>query len=470
MSAEGQIASPSARAHAANKSSNRSLQNGKQQRRGGVNRRGGRRKDKPKQAGEAALCQGDKRSEKASEEDAHRSEAQASGANAKNNQYDNQSNNSSSSASAKQNIRGGNSSNNKRSRGGKKQSSGSIKQHILNDDGKAATKLFIRIPQDVNEDHLRQHFQQFGTLSDVYIPRVSSKKPDAEHRGFGFVTYENVRDAANAAAATTQYVHGAELHVDRAVPKPQSRDATLTQAEQGETAMRQPSDVDSSTTEAGMQRSASTSLMNSLSELHEEERKANEAAASPPQYDVRALARRVASSVDLQSDAVPSPLWQDHEQQMHLQQPLAQRQLFGALEQQQQQQGHGQPLAGMSQLYMRRTGEQMQADQVAPSLFTGMHHHHQQQNNTLHPIGAADPTAQTPTFMTPSSTQAWSPLQSPAGSDSALMAPSEAATLAPASPIVSSKPTSATLQLGIEPGTLVQPVSQSCICTTHNCS
>ena len=42
---------------------------------------------------------------------------------------------------------------------------------------------------------MRDYFDKFGHIADVYVPR----DPDGNSRGFGFVTFEDERDAQDAA-------------------------------------------------------------------------------------------------------------------------------------------------------------------------------------------------------------------------------------------------------------------------------
>ena len=46
----------------------------------------------------------------------------------------------------------------------------------------------------LSEDQLQSHFQQFGTLLDVYLPKHKSGR----NKGFGFTTFESELDLERA--------------------------------------------------------------------------------------------------------------------------------------------------------------------------------------------------------------------------------------------------------------------------------
>jgi len=74
-----------------------------------------------------------------------------------------------------------------------------------------STKLFVgRLPNGITECEVREHFDEFGELTDVYIP-----KPP---RGFGFITFKEGEDARDAQAAN-HVLKGNRLNVTSADPK-----------------------------------------------------------------------------------------------------------------------------------------------------------------------------------------------------------------------------------------------------------
>ena len=61
------------------------------------------------------------------------------------------------------------------------------------------TKLFVgRLPNGTTTEELREHFQTYGPLKDVYIPK--------NFRGFGFVTFGS-RASANQALTETHQLN-----------------------------------------------------------------------------------------------------------------------------------------------------------------------------------------------------------------------------------------------------------------------
>uniref|UniRef100_H2L3B7 RRM domain-containing protein n=1 Tax=Oryzias latipes TaxID=8090 RepID=H2L3B7_ORYLA len=83
-----------------------------------------------------------------------------------------------------------------------------------------ACKLFVGgLKVDTNDDGLRKHFEQFGTLIDcAVVPHKTAQRS----RCFGFVTYLTPEEADAAMAASPHTVEGNWVEVKRAVPKKQA--------------------------------------------------------------------------------------------------------------------------------------------------------------------------------------------------------------------------------------------------------
>ncbi|KAL6610078.1 hypothetical protein ACP70R_040047 [Stipagrostis hirtigluma subsp. patula] len=82
--------------------------------------------------------------------------------------------------------------------------------------GKKATRIFVaRIPQSVNESMLREHFEAFGEIIDLYMPKEPGSKG---HRGIGFVTFESA-DCVDRVMQETHELDGTTIVIDRATPK-----------------------------------------------------------------------------------------------------------------------------------------------------------------------------------------------------------------------------------------------------------
>uniref|UniRef100_A0A3P9K9W6 Heterogeneous nuclear ribonucleoprotein A0-like n=1 Tax=Oryzias latipes TaxID=8090 RepID=A0A3P9K9W6_ORYLA len=87
-------------------------------------------------------------------------------------------------------------------------------------DNTSTCKLFVGgLKVDTNDDGLRKHFEQFGTLIDcAVVPHKTAQRS----RCFGFVTYLTPEEANAAMAASPHTVEGNWVEVKRAVPKKQT--------------------------------------------------------------------------------------------------------------------------------------------------------------------------------------------------------------------------------------------------------
>jgi len=79
-------------------------------------------------------------------------------------------------------------------------------------------KLFLaRLPPTVTAEDLRNHFEAFGAVTDVYIPlNPMTRAP----RNIAFVTLEDA-GTVDVVAALTHTIHGVTIYVERATPRPQ---------------------------------------------------------------------------------------------------------------------------------------------------------------------------------------------------------------------------------------------------------
>ncbi|KAG5535619.1 hypothetical protein RHGRI_023394 [Rhododendron griersonianum] len=86
---------------------------------------------------------------------------------------------------------------------------------------KKVTRIFVaRIPPSVTDEAFRSHFEQYGDITDIYMPKDPSTKG---HRGIGFITYANAESVDNLMAETHE-LGGSAVVVDRATPKSQEED------------------------------------------------------------------------------------------------------------------------------------------------------------------------------------------------------------------------------------------------------
>ncbi|KAG8085392.1 hypothetical protein GUJ93_ZPchr0010g9659 [Zizania palustris] len=81
---------------------------------------------------------------------------------------------------------------------------------------KKATRIFVaRIPQSVDESMFRRHFESFGEITDLYMPKELGSK---SHRGIGFITFQTA-ECVDSVMQETHELDGTTVAVDRATPK-----------------------------------------------------------------------------------------------------------------------------------------------------------------------------------------------------------------------------------------------------------
>ncbi|XP_057762864.1 heterogeneous nuclear ribonucleoprotein 1 isoform X1 [Arachis stenosperma] len=81
---------------------------------------------------------------------------------------------------------------------------------------KKVTRIFVaRIPQSVTEASFRSHFEKYGDITDLYMPKDQGSKM---HRGIGFITFASA-DSVESLMAETHELGGSTVVVDRATPK-----------------------------------------------------------------------------------------------------------------------------------------------------------------------------------------------------------------------------------------------------------
>ncbi|KAF7040115.1 hypothetical protein CFC21_050040 [Triticum aestivum] len=86
---------------------------------------------------------------------------------------------------------------------------------------KTATRIFVgRIPQSADESMFRRHFEAFGEIIDLYMPKEHGSKG---HRGIGFITFQSAESVDSIMQESHEF-DGTTLHVDRATPKHQDED------------------------------------------------------------------------------------------------------------------------------------------------------------------------------------------------------------------------------------------------------
>lgn len=67
-----------------------------------------------------------------------------------------------------------------------------------------------RVPWTVCRDTLREHFQQFGKITNT---KIAFDKFTGRHRGFGFVEFESLESAKKALAIEYHEIEGSKVLV-----------------------------------------------------------------------------------------------------------------------------------------------------------------------------------------------------------------------------------------------------------------
>ncbi|PSC71652.1 Dual specificity kinase shkE isoform B [Micractinium conductrix] len=83
---------------------------------------------------------------------------------------------------------------------------------------RAGPRIFIgKLNKETSEQDVKEHFQRFGFVLDVYLPRDKNNK--REHRGFGFVTFETEAAIQRVVAHGPHHIRGSIVAIDAAVPR-----------------------------------------------------------------------------------------------------------------------------------------------------------------------------------------------------------------------------------------------------------
>ncbi|CAL4945583.1 unnamed protein product [Urochloa decumbens] len=90
------------------------------------------------------------------------------------------------------------------------------KEEMKSQGTKKATRIFVaRIPQSVDESMFRRHFEAFGEILDLYMPKEHGSKG---HRGIGFITFQSA-ESVDSIMQEPHELDGTTVVVDRATPK-----------------------------------------------------------------------------------------------------------------------------------------------------------------------------------------------------------------------------------------------------------
>ncbi|KAL0047603.1 hypothetical protein WJX82_007628 [Trebouxia sp. C0006] len=82
----------------------------------------------------------------------------------------------------------------------------------------AGPRIFVgKLVRGTTESDVRDYFSKFGYVMDVYMPRDRMNR--AEHRGFGFVTFETEAAIIRVASYSGHMIRGSVVAIDSAVPR-----------------------------------------------------------------------------------------------------------------------------------------------------------------------------------------------------------------------------------------------------------
>eukprot|EP01025_Chloroclados_australasicus_P039245 TRINITY_DN4053_c0_g1_i2.p1 TRINITY_DN4053_c0_g1~~TRINITY_DN4053_c0_g1_i2.p1 ORF type:complete len:503 (+),score=66.84 TRINITY_DN4053_c0_g1_i2:216-1724(+) len=95
-------------------------------------------------------------------------------------------------------------------------------QQVIENPGPASAsagpRIFVgKLSKDTTEQDVREYFQTFGYVLDVYMPKKKDNKK--EHRGFGFITFETEASVKRAVSHGMHRIRGANIAIDVAVPR-----------------------------------------------------------------------------------------------------------------------------------------------------------------------------------------------------------------------------------------------------------
>ncbi|KXZ52444.1 hypothetical protein GPECTOR_9g488 [Gonium pectorale] len=91
---------------------------------------------------------------------------------------------------------------------------------------RAGPRIFIgKLTKDTSEADVKDYFMRFGYVMDVYLPKAKDNK--AEHRGFGFVTFETDAAIQRVVSHGQHRLKGSTIAIDIAMPKVEDAEMNL---------------------------------------------------------------------------------------------------------------------------------------------------------------------------------------------------------------------------------------------------
>ena len=78
-------------------------------------------------------------------------------------------------------------------------------------------RIYMNVGYDLTEQQLRDFFNQYGNITDVYLPKHKSGR----NKGFGFTTFDSEEGLQSALSAQEYIIGGDIVKINRAGPRPE---------------------------------------------------------------------------------------------------------------------------------------------------------------------------------------------------------------------------------------------------------
>ena len=88
-------------------------------------------------------------------------------------------------------------------------------------------RIYMNVGYDLTEQQLRDFFNQFGNVTDVYLPKHKSGR----NKGFGFTTFDSDEGLCSALSAQEYVIGGDVVKINRAGPRPEFEESSSEGAE-----------------------------------------------------------------------------------------------------------------------------------------------------------------------------------------------------------------------------------------------
>lgn len=102
-------------------------------------------------------------------------------------------------------------------------------------------RIYMNVGYDLSEQQLRDFFNQYGSVIDVYLPKHKSGR----NKGFGFTTFDSEEGLSSALSASEYVIGGDLVKINRAGPRPDQEplreaEEAVSEGAEGSAVSRQP--------------------------------------------------------------------------------------------------------------------------------------------------------------------------------------------------------------------------------------